>query len=149
MIKPKILALDLEGTLIENALSNIPRPGLFGFLEYCRKKFQRIVMMTAVDRQTFEESRTYLLENGFVPQWFADIEYVKYHYMQESSYGDFKDLRCIPNGDPENTLIIDDMEWYIRENQKDRWIYIKPYDGSDDDREFDEMRKYLDWLLPE
>ena len=106
-------------------------------------------MMTAVDRQTFEESRAYLFENGFVPQWFADIEYVQYHYLPESNYGDFKDLRCISDGDPENTLIIDDLEWYIRENQKDRWIYIKSYDGSNEDRELDEIMRYLDWLLPE
>jgi hypothetical protein len=32
-MKPTILALDLEGTLISNAISQIPRPGLHCFLE--------------------------------------------------------------------------------------------------------------------
>ena len=30
-MRPSILALDLEGTLISNAVSQIPRPGLYNF----------------------------------------------------------------------------------------------------------------------
>ena len=43
-----VLALDLEGTLISNAMSCIPRPGLFAFLEGCREMFARVVLFTAV-----------------------------------------------------------------------------------------------------
>lgn len=32
MMRPTVLALDLEGTLISNAMSQIPRPGLHAFL---------------------------------------------------------------------------------------------------------------------
>jgi hypothetical protein len=31
----KVIALDLEGTLISNARRQIPRPGLYQFLEAC------------------------------------------------------------------------------------------------------------------
>lgn len=37
--KATTLALDLEGTLISNAVSQISRPGLYSFLEYCRNSF--------------------------------------------------------------------------------------------------------------
>jgi hypothetical protein len=37
-----VIALDLEGTLISNAVSQFPRPGLYSFLEYCSKNFCRV-----------------------------------------------------------------------------------------------------------
>jgi hypothetical protein len=45
---PRVLALDLEGTLISNAASQIPRPGLYEFLASCQQLFQRIVIFTTV-----------------------------------------------------------------------------------------------------
>jgi len=38
------LALDLEGTLILNAASPFPRPGLNDFLEFCHLRFSSIVV---------------------------------------------------------------------------------------------------------
>jgi hypothetical protein len=46
------IALDLEGTLISNAVSQFPRPGLFTFLEYCHENF-RLVIFTAVNEVRF------------------------------------------------------------------------------------------------
>jgi hypothetical protein len=54
-------ALDLEGTLISNAVSQFPRPGLFIFLEYCHQNFvgvasrfeTRLVIFTAVNEVRF------------------------------------------------------------------------------------------------
>jgi len=143
--KSFVLALDLEGTLIENALSVVPRPGLFDFLEYCKAVFPRIVMMTAVDETTFEEVRAELLQKGFVPDWFGKIEYVRWADMEASEFGRFKDLRCIPFCDEKNAVILDDMEGYIREEQKDRWIYIRPFNVDPNDDEFDSIKKYIDW----
>ena len=39
----EVLALDLEGTLVSNAMSQIARPGLRDFLEFCGEAFPRIV----------------------------------------------------------------------------------------------------------
>ena len=54
-MKPTILALDLEGTLISNAVSQIPRPGLHRFLEDVRSQFEELVLFTTVPRHLQEE----------------------------------------------------------------------------------------------
>ena len=46
----EVLALDLEGTLISNAMSQIARPGLREFLEFCGDRFPRLVIL--VERLT-------------------------------------------------------------------------------------------------
>jgi hypothetical protein len=59
--KQLTIALDLEGTLISNAVSQFPRPGLFTFLEYCHQNFvgvashfeTRLVIFTAIDEVRF------------------------------------------------------------------------------------------------
>lgn len=147
MIKFKILALDLEGTLIDNALDNVPRSGLYNFLEFCKSKFERIVIMTAIDIKTFINTKNILIENNFVPDWFANIEYINYHDLPESNFGEFKDLRCISMDNPGVALIIDDMESNIRENQKQNWIFIRTFYGSSSDNELIKLKKYLNWLL--
>jgi hypothetical protein len=49
--KYKVLALDLEGTLISNAVSIFPRPGLYNFLEFCHDTFDKIVLFTSVSEE--------------------------------------------------------------------------------------------------
>lgn len=46
-------ALGLKGTLISNAASRIPHPGLFEFLKPCRELDPRIVMFTTVTGSRF------------------------------------------------------------------------------------------------
>lgn len=147
MKKPKVLALDLEGTLITTAVSMLPRPGLYDFLDYCKGKFERIVMMTSVPFDWFEKVRKVLIDKTEVPQWFSKVEYISYSDCKESNFGEYKDLRCIPNNNEDEVILIDDMEWFIRESQKDRWIEIKPYNGEEDDREFERIKKYFEWMF--
>lgn len=52
-MRPTILALDLEGTLISNAVSQIPRPGLYSFLEHVQGQFDQLVMFTTVEEGLF------------------------------------------------------------------------------------------------
>ena len=75
-MKVKVLALDLEGTLISNAVSQIARPGLFDFLEDCRELFPRIVIFTSVNEERFRAIANLLTTEGYAPNWFADIEYI-------------------------------------------------------------------------
>jgi hypothetical protein len=114
------IALDLEGTLISNAVSQFPRPGLFIFLEYCHQNFDR------------------LAEAQDVPAWFVDLEYINWH-------GTYKDLSFIPEGVIDRTILIDDRIEYIHPDQKDRWLEIPGYDYPypDDDRELDIMMEKL------
>ena len=44
----RVIALDLEGTLISNAHSQIPRPVLYRFLDTCHALVGRVVMCTTV-----------------------------------------------------------------------------------------------------
>ncbi|MBO0861596.1 MAG: hypothetical protein J2P21_24530 [Chloracidobacterium sp.] len=75
-MKVKVLALDLDGTLNSNAVSQIARPGLFDFLEDRRKLFPRIVIFTSVNEERFRSIAKLLTTEGRAPNWFADIEYI-------------------------------------------------------------------------
>ena len=123
-----VLALDLEGTLISNAMSQIPRPGLFDFLERCRALFPRIVMFTTVHEERFRRIATLLVADGAAPAWFADIEYVTWK-------GETKDLGYIPNADVGETLLVDDFEVYVHSGQESQWVQVDyfdhPYDEQD------------------
>ena len=55
----KLLALDLEATLVDNALTANARPGLFDFLAFCEERFERLALLTTVDEDTARE----VLEN--------------------------------------------------------------------------------------
>jgi hypothetical protein len=70
-IKHLTIALDVEGTLISNAVSQFPRPGLFTFLEYCHQNFDRLVIFTAVNEVRFRSISRTLAEAGDVPVWFV------------------------------------------------------------------------------
>lgn len=72
-----VIALDLEGTLISNAVSQIPRPGLWQFLEGCRSLAVRVVIFTAVSEDRFRAIAERLVEDGLAPPWFSGIEYVR------------------------------------------------------------------------
>jgi hypothetical protein len=65
--KPITIALDLEGTLISNAVSQIPRLGLCLFLKYYYENFFRIVIFTAVKELKFREVSKILVEIKKVP----------------------------------------------------------------------------------
>ena len=119
--KSIIIALDLEGTLISNAISQFPRPGLYSFLKYCRNNFSRIVIFTAVNELQFRNIAKTLVEQNKVPHWFASSEYINWS-------GRYKDLSFIPNTECDRVILIDDREEYIKPEQKNSWIYIPGYD---------------------
>ncbi len=73
----KVLALDLEGTLISNAMSQIPRPRLYTFLTEVKQMFPRIVIFTAVKEDKFRDIANMLGNEGSVPKWFATIDYIE------------------------------------------------------------------------
>lgn len=123
-----ILALDLEGTLISNAMSQIPRPGLFTFLERCRELFPRVVMFTTVNEDRFRMIARLLVEENVAPPWFSEMEYVTWK-------GQTKDLACIPDANVQKTLLVDDFEVYVHPGQELQWVKVDyfdyPYDAQD------------------
>ena len=115
------LVLDIEGTLISNAISIFPRHNLYNFLEFVRTKFDRIVVMTCLEERKFREVANILCKEGSSPKWFENLEYINW---KSSNY---KDLTFV-NGDIKNLFIIDDMERYILPEQKSQWIEIRSFE---------------------
>lgn len=113
-----VVALDLEGTLISNAMSQIPRHGLFRFLELCERHVHRVVLYTAVRRELAIDIVQRLAREGDAPSWLASIEYVEWS-------GSKKDLRFV---DAESVLLVDDQRGYILASQEDRWIAIQEFE---------------------
>lgn len=121
-----LLCMDLEGTLISNAVSQIPRPGLHAFLgnvsEVCN-----LMLYTSVSSERVQAIRNLLVEEGVVPIWFLDL-----HVIHPS--GTIKDkARCGRT----DALLLDDQAAVIAHGEEDWWVpiaeYLPPY--SDHDRE--------------
>jgi hypothetical protein len=115
----KTLALDLEGTLISNAVSAFPRSGLYDFLSFCREKFDRLVIFTSVPQATAIRIMGILAAEGSTPVWFADLDvFTCERHMQ-------KDLGRI--GHPGSVWLVDDQEAYILPGQRDQWVPIQEF----------------------
>lgn len=71
-----IIALDLEGTLVSNAVSLFPRPSLFSFLNQCRNAYSRWVIFSTVSEPRFRKAASLFVTEGPVPSWFFEIEYI-------------------------------------------------------------------------
>lgn len=127
-MKPTILALDLEGTLISNAISQIPRPGLHQFLDKIHPLFDELVIYTTVPEERFRSIATLLAHEGSVPDWFVKLPYIRWA-------GKTKDLRLASPrlGD---VLLLDDHGPYVHPGQEHLWVQIplfgSPYPPSDD-----------------
>src|SRR5262245_34108144 len=94
----KVLALDLERTLIDNALHGRPRPGLLEFLTFCHENFARIVLFTTVEETDACAVLDDLNSAGHLPSGFLDvIEYVDWR-------GEYKDLTLIKDASPHDVL---------------------------------------------
>ncbi len=139
--KTTVLALDLEGTIISNAMSQIPRPGLYEFLEQVRGLFPEILMFTMVSEEKFRPIAALLVYEKSAPAWFETIEYVRWH-------GKTKDLSFIPGADVDHSLLVDDYEIYVHPGQEDRWVKIKffdypyPYDDTGLSEVLEVLRKF-------
>ena len=135
----RVLVLDLEGTLISSAVSQIPRPGLRAFLEACAELFHRIVVMTAVDEPRTRRILQMLAEEGSAPAWLAEIEYIEWD-------GEFKDLFFVPRvEDVNNLILLDDMPEYVAYGQQDLHVWISSFDPRKvrDDYGFPEVLQEL------
>lgn len=133
--KASILALDLEGTLISNAMSQFPRPGLFEFLTRCQELFSRIVIFTTVSEDRFRSIADRLVQEGHAPPWFASIEYVTWN-------GPTKDLAFIPGARPDDAILVDDFAAYVHPGQESRWVEVEHFDYQGSTRD-EGLRKLI------
>lgn len=115
------LALDLEGVLITNAISQFPRPGLMKFLCQCEELFGRenICIFTTVKETRFRNIADRLVADGYAPEWFAKIRFIDW-------IGEHKDLRFVDE-EINNVIIVDDFPPYVKQTQRHRLIQIRQY----------------------
>lgn len=115
------LALDLEGVLITNAISQFPRPGLKTFLCQCDELFGRdnVCIFTTVSETRFRIIAGRLVADGYAPPWFLTIRYIEWE-------GEHKDLRFVRQ-DIENVILVDDYPPYVKQTQQHRFIQIREY----------------------
>lgn len=123
MNKP-LLCLDLEGTLISNAVSQIPRPGLHEFLSIVGNMCD-LLIYTSVSEERVTSIQSLLVAEAAVPEWFADIEVMV-------STGNVKPKSCCGR---DWAFLLDDQPSVIVSGEEDWWIaipeYLPPYSETD------------------
>ncbi len=126
----KVVALDLEGTLISSAVRPVPRPYLNHFLSYCMKTFNNVVIYSSVKKERVDSVWSELFVQGFIPEELREIKSV--HWK-----GRYKNLKFIKGFEPKQIVLIDDTEAWIEPSQKSQWIKIKQwsYPFSNNDQE--------------
>ena len=123
----RVLALDLERTLISDANGVAPRPGLAEFLAFCHEHFARVVLFTTVEEPDARAAIDELVERGRAPAELAEwLEYVPW-------CGEYKDLAFVTDAAPDEVLLVDDDAGWIRPDQRNRWIAIAPWDDGPDE----------------
>lgn len=116
---PTTLVLDLEGTLVSNAVSQIARPHLRHFLERCSVLFDEVVVMTAVREGVFRQVAGTLVAAGEAPRWFRDIRYVGWDGKKSLRYA---------TAQPDAALLVDDHEGYVADEDRACWVRIECFD---------------------
>jgi hypothetical protein len=125
-VNVKVLALDLEGTLIDNSLSGRPRPGLSHFLAFCHSRFGRVAILSTVEEGDAREVLADLADRRHVPpELLARLELVK-------CSGEYKDLAFVPDVTSAEVLLVDDDAGRVRPDQRGQWVAIAGWDGGPD-----------------
>ncbi len=125
---PVAISLDLEGTLITNALEAVPRPGLSAFMDWCHGRFDRLFVYTCVEEQRARDILSQLVWDGHMDAAVADrMEVVRWSRGFDGARKDLR--RC---GVPvECNVIVDDMRMWIVPDQMHRWLECPDYDEPD------------------
>lgn len=133
-----VIALDLEGTLISNAMSQIPRPGLHAFLEDCRALSPHVVLFTYVKPPRLRQIVNGLVAESLAPKWLSDVECVEWD-------GATKDLRFIRDCHVESAVLVDDLAAYVHPGQEPNWVPAPPFEAPypDDDRGLEAVLREL------
>ncbi len=133
-----VIALDLEGTLISNAVSQFPRPGVRKFLDFCRRSFQSIYLYTAVRDEVCGPILKTMVDERNAPDWMLTIPLVQWDRG-------IKDLANIPDVAAHDCLILDDNPDYILPDQRSQWIEIAKFESPypDTDRELERVQQLI------
>lgn len=123
----QLLALDLEATLIDDAMNANPRPGLYRFLSFCDDSFPRVSLLTTVDEESARDVLEQLADRREAPSPIVDrIEYINWD-------GEHKDLLNAKGVALSDVLFVDDDRGWVHPDQLDQWIQIEAWHGGADD----------------
>lgn len=123
-----VIALDLEGTLISNGMSQFPRPGLRDFLEALCSLEVEVVVYSTLSTSVIDEVLLNLSNDGAVPCWFPDCRRVPWQ-------GGCKSIHdvAVP-GRTLAVMLVDGYEGYVCPGEEDYWIEVptfsSPYQES-------------------
>jgi hypothetical protein len=139
-VSVQVLALDLERTLIDDALSGRPRPDLREFLAFCGERFGRVAVFTTVEEADAREVLADLDRAGHLPPGLLGrLEFVAWT-------GEYKDLAFVPSASPAEVVLVDDDAGWVRPDQRGQWVPVAAWDGGPD-AELRRVRAELErWL---
>lgn len=138
MAAETVIALDLEGTLISNAVSQFPRPGLRAFLDFCDAAFQSVYLYTAVRDELCGPIIRTMVDEQTAPAWLLTVPFVQWDR-------NIKDLANIPDATIHDCLIVDDNPDYIANDQRSQWIAVSKFESPypDTDRELERVQQLI------
>lgn len=130
-----LFCLDLEGTLISNAVSQIPRPGLYRFLD-CTAELCDLMIYTSVSPARVEAIRNLLVVEQQAPGWLMDLPVIRPE----------KTLKPKPACGRDVAFLLDDQPYVVVPGEKEWWIqipeYLPPY--SEEDRALNDALEVIE-----
>ncbi|MDT8445522.1 MAG: NIF family HAD-type phosphatase [bacterium] len=123
-MKPRILALDVEGTLLVHQGRWVHcRSGLFDFLAWALSRFERVPFYTLLSEAQTRHIFELLSSQGDVP---ADLM-PRFEFVVNPGWG--KDLTAIEGAELDEIRLVDDSPGNILEDQRHLWLPIKSFRG--------------------
>lgn len=125
-----LICLDIEGTLVSNAVSLFPRPHLCHFLLEVNK-LANLVLYTSVSSARTKKIQNLLVDEGVVPDWFAKLDALSPPYTTKPRV-----LAASYAPGASRFFLVDDQRACVEENEADWWVavheYLPPYDVDDE-----------------
>lgn len=119
-----LLCLDLEGTLISNAVSQIPRPNLHRFLVEVRELCD-LMIYTSVSAPRVDAIRELLVQEGVAPSWFKDLQVIRPSGTLKPKASCGRDQAFLLDDQP-GVIVPGEEEWWIQIRE-----YLPPYSKED------------------
>ena len=119
--KQFVIALDLEGTLISNGMSQFPRPGLRRFLEKLGSLDVEIMVYSTLSIDVIDGVLSNLSNDGAIPHWFLNCRRVPWRGGCKSVHD------ATLSGDNRIVMLVDDYEGYVCPGEEDYWIEVPTF----------------------
>ena len=150
--KVDILALDLEGTLISNIVSQSPRPHLKEFLQFCQDSDFCTVLYTACDTHSARDALMRLERYGHIPRIMGMMPIVKWNKFTGPTRNP-KNLqhaqKMYPGSRLHKCYLVDDISAFVAIGQQDQWIPVLPFNlpYSRDDTELLRVKSIIQAIM--